>query len=81
MSDRVRFAKDQLLRALTAMENIDSDTLTDGIRTLELEDRVRDLTEQCARWRRLYETTHDLLSGHPDAQKRDQELREWVAKA
>ena len=79
--ERVRFAKDHITRALTAIERLDPDSLTDGIRVLELEDQVKELRDQTERWRISYERTAALLDGTPDAKKRDQEFREWIAKA
>jgi hypothetical protein len=81
---RVRFAKAQLLRALSALEELQPDSLDEGIRRLELEDQLSEAREQAARWRRSYESIHALFTAHgsnPEVGRLDSLIREWVAKA
>jgi hypothetical protein len=78
---RVRFAKAQIQRALTALERVDPDALSEGIRTLELEDRISELRQDVQRQRERGDALARLLcaSGDERAKLLDEALRVWAA--
>lgn len=77
---RVRFAKDQLQRALTALERVDPGALSEGIRVLELEDRISELRQDVRRQRERGDTLARLLCASDDdrAALLDEALRVWA---
>lgn len=78
---RVRFAKDQIQRALTALERVDPDALSEGIRALELEDRISELQRDVQRQRERGDALARLLcaGGDERAVLLDEALRVWAA--
>lgn len=82
-SQRVRFAKREVVKILTALERVDQDELDAAMRVLRLEDELADARELAARWRKSYEAVQRILeTAEGDrAAKLDRIAREWIGKA
>lgn len=82
-SPRLRFARDQIARALLALEMVDRDQFDYALRSLQLEDDLAEAREQASRWRRSYEKVAAVLhEAEPErAAELDRIIREWVGKA
>lgn len=82
INPRIRYAKAELTRLATALELADPDRVELGMRTLELEDQLREAYELASRWRRSYEGMRDVLvagSGpNPDTERLDELMRIWA---
>ncbi len=81
---RVRYAKSELAKLLTALERADDDAVDAHMRVIELERALAEEREAAARWRRSYEALRDVLShcgANGDLDHLDQVMRAWVAKA
>lgn len=84
---RIRFAKGEIVRILTALEMVNGSDLDLGIRVLRLEDELADSREQGRRWRHSYEGTQTLLektvtlAAEEQVELLDDAVRRWVGKA
>lgn len=84
---RIRFAKGEIVRILTALEMVNGSDLDLGIRVLRLEDELADSREQGRRWRRSYEGTQSLLektvtlAAEEQVELLDNAVRRWVGGA
>lgn len=81
---RVRYAKREIAKVLTALENVKGSELALALRVIDLEEQLADTREQAARWRRCFESMRDIAnhSGpNGDLKRLEQAMRSWVGKA
>lgn len=85
-SPRVRFAKREIVKILTALETVNSTDLDLGYRVLALEDELATAREETKRWRRASEALQSLVektagqAAPEQVRALDQAVREWVGR-
>jgi hypothetical protein len=84
---RIRFARRELVKVLTALERVDGHELNAAIRVEQLEEQLADAREEARRWRQGTESMQALLAdtfGAEQSERVEQlgaAIREWVGKS